>query len=40
MDEAAREIGRQKDALLDEISKRRKQQVKQESLFTIRWQLA
>jgi len=40
LDEAAREIDRQKDALLDEISKRLEQQVKQESLFTIRWQLA
>ena len=39
-DEAAREIERQKDALLDEISKRLEQHVKQESLITICWQLA
>jgi hypothetical protein len=39
-DEAAREIDRQKDALLDEVSKRLEQQVKQESPFTVHWQLA
>jgi hypothetical protein len=36
-DEAAREIDRQKDALLDEISRRLEQRIEQESLFTLRW---
>lgn len=39
-DEAAREIDRQKDALLDEISQRLQQKTEQTTLFTIRWQLA
>ena len=39
-DEAAREIDRQKDALLDEISQRLQQKTEQATLFTIRWQLA
>jgi predicted nucleic acid-binding Zn-ribbon protein len=39
-DEAAREIDRQKDALLDEISQRLQQETEQATLFTIRWQLA
>ena len=39
-DEAAREIDRQKDALLDEISQRLQQESAQATLFTIRWQLA
>jgi superfamily II DNA or RNA helicase len=38
-DEAAREIDRQKDALLDEISQRLQQKSEQAMLFTIRWQL-
>jgi hypothetical protein len=36
-DEASREIERQKDALLDEISRRLEQRIEQESLFTLRW---
>ena len=36
-DEASREIERQKDALLDEISRRLEQRIEQEPLFTIRW---
>jgi hypothetical protein len=36
-DEASREIDRQKDALLDEISCRLHQQTEQELLFTLRW---
>jgi superfamily II DNA or RNA helicase len=39
-DEAAREIDRQKDALLDEISHRLQQKTEQGTLFTIRWRLA
>lgn len=39
-DEASREIDRQKDALLDEISQRLHQKTEQATLFTIRWQLA
>ena len=39
-DEAAREIDRQKDVLLDEISQRLQQETEQATLFTIRWQLA
>lgn len=38
-DEAAREIDRQKDALLDEISRRLEQTVEQAALFTLRWQV-
>ena len=36
-DEASREIDRQKDALLDEISRRLQQQTEQEPLFILRW---
>lgn len=39
-DQAGREIDRQKDALLDEISNRLEQTVEQTPLFTIRWSLA
>ncbi len=39
-DEASREIERQKDALLDEISRRLEQRIEQEPLFTIRWSVA
>lgn len=39
-DQASREIDRQKDALLDEISRRLEQRIEQESLFVLRWQLA
>ena len=39
-DEASREIGRQKDAVLDEISQRLHQKAEQGPLFTIRWRLA
>lgn len=38
-DEAAREIDRQKDALLDEISRRLEQTAEQAALFTLRWQV-
>lgn len=38
-DEASREIERQKDALLDEISRRLEQRIEQEPLFTIRWRV-
>jgi superfamily II DNA or RNA helicase len=38
-DEASREINRQKDALLDEISRRLEQKLEQEPLFTLRWTL-
>lgn len=38
-DQASREIDRQKDALLDEISRRLEQQIDQEPLFALRWQL-
>jgi len=38
-DEASREIERQKDSLLDQISKRLEQQTKEHVLFSIRWQL-
>jgi ERCC4-related helicase len=38
-DEASREIDRQKDALLDEISQRLEQKTEQEPLFTLRWHL-
>jgi len=36
-DGASREIDRQKDALLDEISRRLQQQTAQELLFILRW---
>jgi len=39
-DEASREIDRQKDALLDEISRRLEQTTERQPLFTIRWRLA
>jgi superfamily II DNA or RNA helicase len=39
-DEASREIDRQKDALLDEISRRLEQKLEQEPLFTLRWTLS
>jgi hypothetical protein len=39
-DEASREIERQKDALLDEISRSLEQRIKQQPLFTIGWSVA
>ncbi len=39
-DEASREIERQKDDLLDEISRRLEQKTEQTTLFTVHWQLA
>jgi superfamily II DNA or RNA helicase len=39
-DAAGRDIDRQKDALLDEISKRLEQKTECETLFTVRWRLA
>lgn len=39
-DEASREINRQKDALLDEISRRLEQKLEQAPLFTLRWTLS
>ncbi|MBX3329630.1 MAG: hypothetical protein KF722_04455, partial [Nitrospira sp.] len=39
-DEASREIDRQKDALLDEISRRLEQKREREPLFTLRWTLS
>jgi hypothetical protein len=39
-DQASREIDRQKDALLDEISQRLDQKLEQEPLFTLRWTLS
>ncbi len=39
-DEASREVDGQKDALLDEISRRLEQKMEQEPLFTIRWRLS
>lgn len=39
-DTASRDIDRQKDALLDEISRRLEQKTECEPLFTIRWRLA
>ena len=39
-DQASREIDRQKDALLDEISRRLQQRSEQKPLFALRWQLA
>jgi superfamily II DNA or RNA helicase len=38
-DQASREVDRQKDALLDEISQRLEQKIEQEPLFTLRWHL-
>ena len=38
-DQARREIDRQKDALLDEISQRLEQKLEQQPLFTLRWKL-
>ncbi len=38
-DQAVREIERQKDTLLDEISRRLEQSLQQEVLFTLRWRL-
>lgn len=38
-DQASREIDRQKDTLLDEISRRLEQQIEEEQLFTLRWHL-
>lgn len=38
-DQASRELDEQKETLLDEISKRLEQQVNEEPLFAIRWQL-
>lgn len=38
-DEASREIDKQKDALLDEISERIDQKIEEEELFTLRWEL-
>lgn len=38
-DQAGREIDRQKDALLDEISRRLEQHIEQEQPFAVRWQL-
>ena len=38
-DEASRDLDRQKDALLDDISARIEQKVAQEDLFTLRWTL-
>jgi superfamily II DNA or RNA helicase len=38
-DQASRDIDRQKDALLDEISRRLEQRIEQERLFSLRWQL-
>jgi superfamily II DNA or RNA helicase len=38
-DQASREIDRQKDALLDEISRRLEQRIEQERLFALRWKL-
>ena len=38
-DEAAREIERQKDTLIDQIEARLGQEIEEETLFTIRWKL-
>jgi ERCC4-related helicase len=38
-DEAAKEINRSKDALIDQIELRMKQQIKDETLFLIKWKL-
>ena len=39
-DSASREVDRQKDKLLDDISRRLQQQTSSETLFTIRWRVA
>jgi hypothetical protein len=39
-DQASREFDRQKDALLDEISRRLEQRIDEEPLFALRWHLA
>ncbi len=39
-DDAAREIDKQKDVLLDEISRRLEQTLEQEPLFSLRWTLS
>ena len=39
-DAASRDVDRQKDALLDEISRRLQQQTTCETLFTLRWRVA
>ena len=39
-DQASREIDREKDALLDEISRRLEQSIEQEPLFSLRWRLS
>jgi len=36
-DEASRDIDRHKDSLLDEVSHRLEQQINEELLFTLRW---
>jgi len=38
-DEASRQIERQKDALLDEITQRLEQELKEEPLFLLRWRI-
>ena len=38
-DQANRDVDRQKDALLDEISQRLEQRIEQESLFALRWRM-
>ncbi len=38
-DQASREVDRQKDALLDEISRRLEQKIEQKELFVLRWRL-
>jgi F0F1-type ATP synthase membrane subunit b/b' len=38
-EQAKREIDRQKDALLDEISRRMEQQTMEERLFSVQWRL-
>jgi len=39
-DSASRDVDRQKDSLLDEISRRLQQQTSCEELFTLRWRVA
>jgi len=39
-DQASRDVDRQKDTLLDEISRRLEQKTEQTSLFALRWDLA
>ena len=39
-DQTSRDIDRQQDALLDEISRRLEQRIEQEPLFALRWHLA